>query len=168
MIVMKLNNKFTVHLGTVKHNIHKSSLFFDNFFDFFGKIKNCQSIFSEKYVSLKILFIIMQTVFYRFSLVYQLSSLVEFYCLTNLKNTLLTYICYNVQIKLTYLARDIINLVVGDGFKTCSEFDDLINRICKHMVNKSKFSSLLAEELRKINKKICQGFCIFCLSLFHF
>ena len=49
-----------------------------------------------------------------------------------------------------------INLVNQDGFKEQPEFEELIKRVCKNIVNKSKFSILIAEELRKIGKKFCK------------
>ena len=49
-----------------------------------------------------------------------------------------------------------INLIIKDGFETCPEFEALIKKICKNVVNKSKFSILIAEELRKIGKKFCK------------
>ena len=47
-----------------------------------------------------------------------------------------------------------IQLVVQDGLKLSESYTKLINRVSHDIVSKSKFSHVIAEELRKINKKL--------------
>jgi hypothetical protein len=49
-----------------------------------------------------------------------------------------------------------VQLVVNDGMKLSDEYTALIKRVSKQIVSKSKFSSYIAEELRKIDKKLIQ------------
>jgi hypothetical protein len=50
-----------------------------------------------------------------------------------------------------------LNLVIGDGIDELdSEFVDLLNKVTKDIVGKSKMSSIIAEELRKFDLKLCQ------------
>lgn len=57
--------------------------------------------------------------------------------------------------KLAYLpcAAHNIQLVLKDGFEKVPEFDALIKKISRDIVNRSKFSILIAKELRKFDKK---------------
>jgi hypothetical protein len=47
-----------------------------------------------------------------------------------------------------------IQLVIKDGLKLNTEYTNLINRVGKDIVNKTKVSTLIAEELRQFNKKL--------------
>ena len=47
-----------------------------------------------------------------------------------------------------------IQLVIKDGLNLSESYNLLINRVSKHIVSKSKFSILIAEELRSFNKKL--------------
>ncbi len=50
-----------------------------------------------------------------------------------------------------------LNLVIGDGINALDEtFTDLLNKVTKDIVGKSKMSSIIAEELRKFDIKLCQ------------
>lgn len=49
-----------------------------------------------------------------------------------------------------------IQLVLKDAFKECPEFENLIKKVSKNIVSKSKFSTLIAEELRVIGKKFAK------------
>ena len=46
-----------------------------------------------------------------------------------------------------------IQLVLKDGFDSCPVLYDLIKRLSKNIVSRSKFSALIAEELRNFWKK---------------
>ena len=47
-----------------------------------------------------------------------------------------------------------VQLVIKDGLKLNDEYNNLINRVSKDIVSKSKFSTIIAEELRTFNKKL--------------
>lgn len=47
-----------------------------------------------------------------------------------------------------------IQLVVKDGLKLSVKYNDLIDRVSKDIVSKSKMSHVIAEELRNLNKKL--------------
>ena len=50
-----------------------------------------------------------------------------------------------------------VNLVVGDGMdKLNDDFVILLKKVTKDIVGKSKMSSIIAEELRKIDIKLCR------------
>ena len=49
-----------------------------------------------------------------------------------------------------------IQLVLKDGFKEVPEIEELIKNISKNIVNRSKFSVLIAEELRNFGKKFAK------------
>ena len=47
-----------------------------------------------------------------------------------------------------------IQLVVKDGLNLSGDYNELINRVSKDIVTKSKVSHIIAEELRKLTKKL--------------
>jgi hypothetical protein len=49
-----------------------------------------------------------------------------------------------------------IQLVIKDGLKLSAEFELLLLKVAKNIVNKSKFSTIIAEELRSMAKKFCK------------
>ena len=59
------------------------------------------------------------------------------------------------EIRLAYepCAAHNIQLVLKDGFESVPDLNDLVKRLSKNVVSKSKFSSLIAEELRTFGKK---------------
>ena len=65
---------------------------------------------------------------------------------------------YNDLLNKAYIpcAAHNIQLVLEDAFKGSSELTDLINKISKNVVKRSKYSHLLAEELRNFNVKFAK------------
>ena len=49
-----------------------------------------------------------------------------------------------------------IQLVLKDGLTFDEDYSKLITKVSKDIVSKSKFSTLIAEELRKLDKKLCK------------